>query len=312
MDIVLLYHRVAPASQERSCVSLSHFSQQLDVLAADADIVPLTELIDRRGTAGRPPRVAITFDDGYGNNVTHALSELEQRAAPATVFVTTGKVGSTREFWWDELEWLIRHGRFSVEFTVDGDTWKCELPAVGADDGAEAGRPASAAGEERVVIFEQLHSRLRGLGAPAERVRVLDAMVASLHVAIPVRPERLPLSGGQLLCLSQHPLIDIGAHTVDHVDLLKCSREDQERQIVDSKRRVDDVLGTPAIAFAYPFGFYSSETVRLVQRAGFRLACAVGNRVVGGENELEISRLCPGDWDGEVFASRLHALAASH
>src|SRR5262249_44705633 len=55
----------------------------------------------RRGT------VVVTFDDGYADNATTALPLLERYDVPATCFVTTSAVASSREFWWDELERLL-------------------------------------------------------------------------------------------------------------------------------------------------------------------------------------------------------------
>jgi hypothetical protein len=48
---------------------------------------------------------AITFDDGYADN----LEQARPRGWPAmdcrpTVVRTAGAIGATREFWWDELE----------------------------------------------------------------------------------------------------------------------------------------------------------------------------------------------------------------
>ncbi len=51
--------------------------------------------------------VAITFDDGYADNLYDALPLLEKHGLPATVFVCTGPVTQGAEFWWDTLERLL-------------------------------------------------------------------------------------------------------------------------------------------------------------------------------------------------------------
>ena len=51
---------------------------------------------------GRTP-IAVTFDDGYRDNLLTATPILERYATPATVFVTTAMIDCECEPWWDEL-----------------------------------------------------------------------------------------------------------------------------------------------------------------------------------------------------------------
>jgi peptidoglycan/xylan/chitin deacetylase (PgdA/CDA1 family) len=48
--------------------------------------------------------LAITFDDGYVDNLTETKPLVEKHDVPSTVFVVSGYVGAGRRFWWDELE----------------------------------------------------------------------------------------------------------------------------------------------------------------------------------------------------------------
>ena len=51
--------------------------------------------------------VAVTFDDGFLNNYTHAWPVLEQYGIPATIYLATGYIGSGRLIWTDLLETTI-------------------------------------------------------------------------------------------------------------------------------------------------------------------------------------------------------------
>jgi peptidoglycan/xylan/chitin deacetylase (PgdA/CDA1 family) len=118
--IILCYHRIAdlPQSPRRLWVSPHRFAEQLEVLTRNFVPLSLAELIKRLQEGKVPEKsVVITFDDGYADNFWNARPLLERFGVPATVFVTTGLVGTEREFYWDELEWLLlretvtrRHG----------------------------------------------------------------------------------------------------------------------------------------------------------------------------------------------------------
>jgi len=101
---ILGYHRVAEPDGDafRLCVSPVHFAEQLEVVRRIAQPVSLEDLTqavwDR---ADLRAKVAITFDDGYSDNLHAAKPALEQFEIPATVHVVAGRLG--RRFWWDEL-----------------------------------------------------------------------------------------------------------------------------------------------------------------------------------------------------------------
>jgi peptidoglycan/xylan/chitin deacetylase (PgdA/CDA1 family) len=102
--LILAYHGIIPegeppAGERALFVEQRDFAKQLEVLAAEADVVPLNR-IDDAGD-GRP-RVAITFDDAYSGAVNHGVLELVKRGLPATIFVVPGQLNG-HVFWWDAL-----------------------------------------------------------------------------------------------------------------------------------------------------------------------------------------------------------------
>lgn len=103
--LVLAYHNilpdgVAPAGDRSLHLPARRFAEQLEAVAAVADVVPLDGL-DAPATTGRP-RVAITFDDAYLGAVTAGCEALARRSMPATMFVCPGMLDGVT-FWWDAL-----------------------------------------------------------------------------------------------------------------------------------------------------------------------------------------------------------------
>ena len=74
--------------------------------------------------------------------------------------------------------------------------------------------------------------------------------------------------------------MDIGSHTVNHVDLAALSPELQQAEIDGGKAALESLLGHPVLDFAYPYGYFDATTVALVKAAGFRDAVTtVGGNV---------------------------------
>jgi peptidoglycan/xylan/chitin deacetylase (PgdA/CDA1 family) len=80
--------------------------------------------------------------------------------------------------------------------------------------------------------------------------------------------------------------VTIGAHSVNHPRLPELSTADARREIRDSKALLEERLRRPVEYFAYPYGLYAAETVRLVREAGFRLACSTRS----GFNRVDADR----------------------
>jgi peptidoglycan/xylan/chitin deacetylase (PgdA/CDA1 family) len=53
------------------------------------------------------------------------------------------------------------------------------------------------------------------------------------------------------------------------------SPEDLEREVTDSKRVLEDVIGRPVTAFCYPYGVRNARVAAAVRRAGFEVAFTV-------------------------------------
>ena len=67
---------------------------------------------------------------------------------------------------------------------------------------------------------------------------------------------------------------EFGSHTLDHADLGAVSLDEAKRQIADSKVKLESDLGFPIETFCYPYGRKNRDVMRLVEEAGYRLACS--------------------------------------
>jgi peptidoglycan/xylan/chitin deacetylase (PgdA/CDA1 family) len=111
--VVVAFHRVDDRFKGNpiSC-TVDEFREFCDFFQQNFYVISTTELLERiRTGADLGGRLVITFDDGYLDNYENAAPELEARGLPATFFISSGLIGSTRRPWWDEeygaeSEWM--------------------------------------------------------------------------------------------------------------------------------------------------------------------------------------------------------------
>ena len=78
---------------------------------------------------------------------------------------------------------------------------------------------------------------------------------------------------------------DIGSHGLSHIDLTSRPNR-QEAEIVESRRRLERLLGVPVLSFAYPFGAYDDNSLQYAHFAGYIAAMGLGNETVQGNKNL--------------------------
>ncbi|MFK7989421.1 MAG: polysaccharide deacetylase family protein [Sandaracinaceae bacterium] len=324
--LVLLYHRCTDERPDAHLLSVApaRFEDHLNALKSVAEPLTLAELAEAAIEDRVPDRaVAITFDDGYVDNLTHALPALERTKVPATVFVTSGYVGAEREFWWDALERLfLRTATLPPALVVvDGPREKVFSLGADAELGTEAlGRYSAwnvlnpAAPTERHRAFLDALAFFRPWPDAARR-GALVSLFRQAGASDSVRESHRVLDAAELRSLDRSPWVEIGAHTVTHAQLSALSPAAQQAELAASRARLEEVLDHPVDGFAYPFGSpadYTAETVELVRRQGFRYACSnFEGRLTHGTPTHEIPRVMVMDVTAEALLAQLAPLWAT-
>lgn len=109
MHSILVYHTIDKADAPTACaetISPERFEDQLRWLSRRRRVVSLEETLTR---SPKGSVVAITFDDGYRDNLTIALPLLEKYSLPMTLFVVAGFVDSDGYLSKEELREMARH-----------------------------------------------------------------------------------------------------------------------------------------------------------------------------------------------------------
>jgi hypothetical protein len=62
---------------------------------------------------------------------------------------------------------------------------------------------------------------------------------------------------------------EIGGHSIDHVRLINLTAQEQQFQILESKKWLETILGNEIYGFCYPGGKYDSISIDAVKSAGY-------------------------------------------
>ena len=73
----------------------------------------------------------------------------------------------------------------------------------------------------------------------------------------------------QLKEVAKSPLVEIGAHTMDHYALAGMEKNKARYEIAESRKVLQKELGLPINSFAYPYGSFDKQAIGLVREAGF-------------------------------------------
>ena len=291
--IVLIYHRVIelPNDPEMIAVAPGNFRRQLDYLKRHYRIVRFEE--DWSGIRERA--VAITFDDGYADNLLEALPVIEALQVPATFFVSTGNLASGNFFWWHRLEaLLLGEGDFPPRFHLQdpnfGRTWKSASPP------------------DRQRFYAELCMLMRRVG-PGRQADWLAQLENWVGRRAEVDSRHRLLTVAELERLAASPMATIGAHTVSHAALAALPAEQQRQEISTSKQQLEEYLGRPVTTFSYPFGRrceYNRTSVELCRAAGFsKVAANFPGQVHKWSDPLQLPRHLVRNWDEATFAAEL-------
>lgn len=113
------------------------------------------------------------------------------------------------------------------------------------------------------------------------------------------------MSWDELKELHTEGLVTIGAHTVTHPpDLKILSPDDQKKELVDSKKTIEDHLGGDIPYMAYPDGSNDATTQQLARDAGYKMSFTMEPTPAEGSPNV----LCVGRYEAKKFGAAMKAV----
>ena len=107
-----------------------------------------------------------------------------------------------------------------------------------------------------------------------------------------------------------HDLVKVGSHSVTHSRLPQLGQKEANKELMESKKALENILGKSIDLFAFPYGDYNEETIKLCIKVGYRCifiatpmwGSSANNGTVRGRIDISLN-----DW---CFEYRLKMLGA--
>lgn len=281
---ILCFHDVSELAERHPQFNISitpaSFARVLDFLAQDYRVVSLEEAVRLLGKEHRLATdvFALTFDDCYKGWVNHVLPACQHFRIPYTVFLNTHCLESGNPLLYESLIFLTENTWRRV---ADLSRWQLGVFLIDSPSRTHS-------------FVEEVHRFWRGKSRE-ECNHFLQGL--SDYFGVPLYSENF-----REMSLNWHDVrkmdlcgVTIGAHTVDHISLRHLPENECFQQVYESKGILEDKLRHSIDFFAYPFGgrdSYSSDTLRIVKKAGFRNAFTLESWNGGHFEPFEIGRRC--------------------
>jgi peptidoglycan/xylan/chitin deacetylase (PgdA/CDA1 family) len=308
-----MYHRVASPAVDPwgLAVHPDRFEAQLAELRRRRHPLPISDFVRKLERGALPDdAVAVTFDDGYVDNLRRASPRLAAAQIPATLFLTTGAIGQRTDYWWDELARGIFGFHGTLDCEVDVGDERRRLTFSGADESRSPWRAWENPRTERETAYLEIWRKLRDMPSLQR-----DATMSRLREVLGIQPADLndvPMTPADLSELVSSGRFEIGGHTVTHPVLPALEPAERRREILEGRRACERLVNKPVDGFAYPHGALDADTREAVRECGFRWACSTRPRPVTGWpfDRYALPRLFIMDWDGPRFARELESACA--
>lgn len=164
---------------------------------------------------------------------------------------------------------------------------------------AEAGR--SDRGRTVAVTFDDAFACLREHALPALRENGVPATVYAVTGCLgrtptwaidPAHPEAalVTMTPDELVEIDAEELITVGSHTCAHPALTGLDRAERRRELEESRRALESLLGRPVVDLAYPHGAHDEPTDADTRASGYERVVTLDAGVVTGEPGMLIGR----------------------
>jgi peptidoglycan/xylan/chitin deacetylase (PgdA/CDA1 family) len=255
---ILVYHGItvdAKTDINARFVSTYLFEKQIQYFKTHFNIVTVDEYF--KG-ASHPTKltVAITFDDGYKNNLIEVLPILEKHKVPATFYITTVQQTEYSILWADALD-MFRYTNGYNKFLFNGVNYHKSKNEYVSNSGTLKQHLKKTGWKEKKALIETILSKNNFINNKS------------------LKPYFELLSNEDIYTLSQSKYASIGSHGLYHNCLAEIPLSEAKQELITSKNYLENITQKTITSIAYPDGSYNNELINIAEQVGFKTQLAV-------------------------------------
>lgn len=260
---IFLFHGVIPEqvhrvrNYTRKHLPQADFEKALAGLRSRGRPLSISQIADMMAAGGTLPEYgyAITFDDGFENNLTVAAPLLRRYETPAMFYVCSSFVDENRMSWTDQIESALE-----------------AAPSVRVQIAELAFDKQLASARDKIETLDMIRGYVKN--NPDVEPYGFAARVVGCAGGLPKERDRWldqKLTWQQVGELAGDRLFEVGAHGQSHRILSFLSEHELKREVSESIGKLREATGRQIRHFSYPEGLehcYSPEVIAELKAAG--------------------------------------------
>ena len=281
---ILMLHRVSPhvtaplGIHAGLSVTPTFLDELFPALKAEGyDLVTMDDLPERIANPTDRPFLAVTFDDGYTDNVEHAYPVLRRHNVPWTVYIAPGLVNGDTHLWWEIAEQAVaKCDHISIETPLGLLSMSC----------SNAG--------EKISAFNQIQHHIMN-DLPEAAVAGFARDMAAFAGMDPDAHNRSELMDwDQIREIARDPLCTIGTHTLHHYHLARLDDAALKREFSLAMAAIEAETGLRPKHVAYPYGYKQAvgrRETELAQTLGYATGVTTRHGMLFAEHHETMTAL---------------------
>lgn len=237
---IIYYHVVSNGENsfyfDNKAISQDEFEFQIKLFKKHYDIISLNEAIylarDNKSLRGK---LAITFDDGFMDNYKIAAPVLYNLNCKATFFLIGNCIDNKDLMWRNKLLLITKTEREVLQKSIKKVSQQYGLKESGSDNLMAWSFKNFPMDKKDAIVNELWDDTMN------------TTIKEYLHEHEPY------MSTSQIIELKNQGF-EFGSHSMSHPNFSKLSYEEFKKEIIDSKRMIEEILDEKVNTFTYPFG----------------------------------------------------------
>lgn len=218
----------------------------------------------------------VTFDDGWVDNYYYAFPILKKYEIPATIFISTNKVGTHEWPWPDRIAYYV-HSIPVKEFVY---AMNATLQRLGLEH-----HRLGFKNQDKRLIREQIIDHMKTMDNQKIQYVMKDLDKTFINQKECLMKTRPWLTWDEVMEMRREG-ISFGSHTHNHLILSRIPFKQVQEEIVLSQQILSEKMGTTATMFCYPNGDFNDEIIQIVAGAGYKIAVTTRRGSINGSSSL--------------------------